>query len=347
MSNPRVFFGQVNRAFDANGAVVTGARARFYANETSTLLTIYDGDGAEMSQPVEADANGVFPSVYVTGSTPIRVAMFDEDDVVLPGYPLDDIVPLATDATNASSVAFEPTEALPFTNVQDAIVGAGELSTDQTDIITRSFTPWLTGGTANDYTITPSPAITAYAAGQAFLMRPDRASTGAATVNVNGLGTRNILKLNNVGVPHATEAGDIRPRMDYLLTYDGTQFVISLGRIPNAGSDSNGQWWRDVSGVQFCWKNNITLARSSAKSMTYFWTLPGGSPASAVLVAHVILSQDDDDYSNCAVTDFGAPMSTSGTSGVTVGFWRCNGGTNFPTNATVANCRAFAIMRWF
>ena len=60
-------------------------------------------------------------------------------------------------------------------------------------------------GTANAYVIALSPAITAYAAGQAITFQAANASTTASTLNVNTLGTKALKKKND----QAIAAGDI------------------------------------------------------------------------------------------------------------------------------------------
>lgn len=77
------------------------------------------------------------------------------------------------------------------------------------------------GGTADALTLTPSPAITAYAAEQTFRFVSSAANTGAATVDVSGLGTKAI----QIGGA-ALSAGDIPNGVMATITYDGTQFQL-------------------------------------------------------------------------------------------------------------------------
>jgi len=78
------------------------------------------------------------------------------------------------------------------------------------------------GGTADALTLTPSPAITAYATGQKFRFKASAAAnTGAATVAISGLTVR-ALQLNDA----ALAADDIAANKLYEATYDGTAFQI-------------------------------------------------------------------------------------------------------------------------
>lgn len=78
-------------------------------------------------------------------------------------------------------------------------------------------------GAANAYAITPSPAITAYTAGQLFSFKAVNANTTASTLNVNALGAKTIKKLGG-----ATDlvANDILAGQIVVVEYDGTNFQL-------------------------------------------------------------------------------------------------------------------------
>jgi hypothetical protein len=96
------------------------------------------------------------------------------------------------------------------------------------------------GGTADALTLTPSPAITAYAAGGKFrFIAGASPNTGAATVAVSGLAAKAI---QNAG--SALTAGDIAAGKMYEITYDGTQFqitAIALAAVPAASETVAGK----------------------------------------------------------------------------------------------------------
>lgn len=77
-------------------------------------------------------------------------------------------------------------------------------------------------GSANAVAIAPSPAITAYAAYQEFTFKAAATNTGATTINVNSLGTKNIYKNGT----SALTGGEIVTGGIYTVTYDGTQFQL-------------------------------------------------------------------------------------------------------------------------
>ncbi len=72
------------------------------------------------------------------------------------------------------------------------------------------------------YSATPNPALTSYVTETAILIKFTNANTGAATINLNGLGAKAIVK----GVSTALVAGDIVAGMELLLIYDGTNYQI-------------------------------------------------------------------------------------------------------------------------
>ena len=78
-----------------------------------------------------------------------------------------------------------------------------------------------TAGTATAYTCTPSPAWTSYAAGDVIRFTPHATNTGASTINVNSLGTKNIFWKNR-----ALASGEIRFDTETTAIYDGTQFNL-------------------------------------------------------------------------------------------------------------------------
>jgi len=76
---------------------------------------------------------------------------------------------------------------------------------------------------ANDtYVIALDPAISAYVTGMVVSFSANTVNTGAATININGLGAKAILKNHNI----VLENGDIEAGQVVNLVYDGTQFQM-------------------------------------------------------------------------------------------------------------------------
>lgn len=90
------------------------------------------------------------------------------------------------------------------------------------------------GGT-DDYAITLNPAVTAYATGQRFAFKANTANTTGATLNVNGLGTKTIVKHFNATLA----TNDIKAGSIVEVYYDGTNFqmVSMLSQAPAGSGD--------------------------------------------------------------------------------------------------------------
>lgn len=77
-------------------------------------------------------------------------------------------------------------------------------------------------GGANTLAIALSPAPTAYTAGMKVVTKVNTDNTGASTINVNGLGAKNIKTLFGLD----PSAKQLKSGKMYTLVYDGTQFIM-------------------------------------------------------------------------------------------------------------------------
>ena len=89
-------------------------------------------------------------------------------------------------------------------------------------------------GSGNAITVTLSPAITAYSAGQKFTFIAGAANTGGVTINFNGLGAKAITKVGTT----ALVANDILSGSLVEVEYDGTRFQL----ISPIGADPSGTY---------------------------------------------------------------------------------------------------------
>jgi len=108
-------------------------------------------------------------------------------------------------------------------------IAANEQIDSATDVNTKIQTGAGITGTASGtdtYALTLAPAITAYAIYQTFGVLFTNGNTGAATLNVNGLGAKGIQRNGSL----ALNDGDILDGQAFAVMYDGTQFQI-MGRI--------------------------------------------------------------------------------------------------------------------
>ena len=103
-------------------------------------------------------------------------------------------------------------------------LGTGGFAIGATGSITiKSAVNYAADNEASDtYVITLAPAITAYTTGMHVTFKANTANTGAASININGLGAKTIVK----AVSTALSNNDILAGMFCLLIYNGTNFVL-------------------------------------------------------------------------------------------------------------------------
>lgn len=115
---------------------------------------------------------------------------------------------------------------IPFSGYKLTGVGAATARTDAATLATiqdgTGVYVGTVGGTADVITLTPSPAIAAYVAGQTFRFIASGANTTNVTVNVSGLGAKALTKNGAT----ALIADDIASGDIVECTYDGTRFVL-------------------------------------------------------------------------------------------------------------------------
>jgi hypothetical protein len=101
------------------------------------------------------------------------------------------------------------------------------------------------GGGADAYTLTPTTTLTAYSTKMLVEFTPNATNTGASTLNISGLGTKNIYSVAGA----ALTAGELVSGRYYLAAYDGTHFrllsvtkayidalSVAAGNVPAGGS---------------------------------------------------------------------------------------------------------------
>jgi hypothetical protein len=140
-------------------------------------------------------------------------------------------VPLGTAGTFLNSIA-DTTRGFAADKITaNGLLRASTVNAGGNESLNITTAGYTASGT-DTYAITPSPASTAYASGQAFLVTFTNANSGAATINANALGAKAITK--NGATP--LERNDITAGAQRLLTYDGTQFQISGVSAPAPGA---------------------------------------------------------------------------------------------------------------
>lgn len=180
-------------------------------------------------------------------------------------------------------------------HVGDGSTAGGILLPNRLDVLNNTLTYKVAGGTANAITVTLDEAAAAYTTGMIVRFKAGATNTAATTINVSGLGTKNIYKSAS-GSIGALVGGEIISGGMYEVAYDGTQFQL-LGVAPAASS---------VSGWEL-----LSIATASASSVLDFTGLDGTYLNYAFILSGLVFSASADlwlrtDEDNGASFDSGA-----------------------------------------
>jgi hypothetical protein len=121
---------------------------------------------------------------------------------------------------------------IPMANFKITGLGAATAAADAVRFsqLQGSADKLLTVTGTDTYVATASPALTAYAAGNLFSLVVPNTNTGAATINIDGLGAKAITRTGTT----ALVAGDMIATEVVIVVYDGTRF-----QLINANSFTN------------------------------------------------------------------------------------------------------------
>ncbi len=111
------------RVLTSNAAPGAGYVAYFYLAGTTTPATVYTTSALDTAHGVSvtADSQGKFAQVFNDG-TALKCIVKDATGATVDT--IDPVPGVSASVSGAADVTFSPTAELPFTNVQDAIVGA-------------------------------------------------------------------------------------------------------------------------------------------------------------------------------------------------------------------------------
>ena len=208
----------------------------------------------------------------------------------------DTMTDIATALTNSLARNGEapPTANQPFGGYKITGLAIGTAKTDGMSLANQQAQTAVycatVGGTADVITLTPSPALTAYAAGNKFFFIASGANTTNVTVNVSGLGAKAITKRGST----ALVANDIISGALVGIQYDGTRFQIitpigaALGDLATQNDSDN----LTLSGNNtMAGNNNITITAGTITGITDLDVADGGTGASTAADAFTNLKQ--------------------------------------------------------
>lgn len=204
--------------------------------------------------------------------------------------------------TAAQCDAFTPVEAevvVDLTNdrlrVGDAVKVGGYHVPNHNDVQKQTFTYGTVTGTANAILLANIPVVAAYVNGLKLSFKATATNSAATTVNIDGLGIKNIYKLSGTSLVALT-GNEIVNGAIYDITYDGTQFQLTNG----AGVGTTV--------TQQVFTSSGTYTPTSGTRMVRVQQVGGGGSASS----------DSNNGGSGGNTTFGAYMTAGGGVGGTI-----------------------------
>lgn len=176
------------------------------------------------SAPTFSSGNEIVTKTYVDGVT---TAGAPDSSTSTKGItkmsvaPVSSTAPIAVGDNDTRVPTQGENDALVGDNT-DIAVGTGNKFVTQTGLQHNAEKYAADAGANDTYVITLSTAPTSYTDGMVVYFKANTANTGAATINVNGLGAKTIVK----GVNTTLADGDIAALSFNTLIYDGINFVL-------------------------------------------------------------------------------------------------------------------------
>lgn len=131
----------------------------------------------------------------------------------------------------------------------------------------QTYTAFTTGGTSSAFTLTPTPAITAYAENQSFDVEFNAASTGTPTLDVSGLGAKG-LKFRGPTGALVSVGTRIPSGWRSKVTYDGADMIVR--EMPPAPSFYFGNAWTNAGSFSSSSYTSLYVATTSVSNESGF-----------------------------------------------------------------------------
>ncbi len=191
--------------------------------------------------------------------------------------------------------------ATKFTSVQVAsgadILAANE-NAARLDMLKNAGDYATSTGSADAYLLAVDAQISAYVAGDVFKFSANFANTGAATLNVNSIGAKSIVKNHDV----ALEANDIESGQVVMVTYDGTSMQMLSQKgvdltasnilLVGGGTTTNADAAHTHNGLVTSFNGAVVVTTLDFLNDSYAKKACGFSDAAADLLALVVAAGD-------------------------------------------------------
>lgn len=235
------------------GMIVVGSRGVFYLNRSSTLTA----DDINIVDPTNGPGRWIAASPIQPEETLEYDSLKEYDnsgevDKTYAEYFLKSWKYInATATTEAQRVTVlgaglgTPAENVYWTEISKteitSLMGGDLIGSFPNPYISKFSGVSATASGTNTYTATLSPSISSYSPVLRYFIKFTNANTGPATLNLNGLGAKTIVKNG----AEALVADDIKAGQIILLGYDGTNFQIIGGGSGGSSSPAS----ETVSGI--------------------------------------------------------------------------------------------------
>ncbi len=197
-----------------------GGSAFILSNTSGFYKHFVSTDENQTVNDILTFASGATPLITDLPSTPLMAANKQYvDNVVSFGAPIA--------SPSVAGLVQQATQAQVYAKTQLGSTTAPLFASPNLIASTINYDYVVDTGAVNAYAIAPTPAITGYVVGQIFSFKTTHTNTGASTLAVSGLATKNIFKNGQF----ALVGGEIKGGAIVQVEYDGTQFnLLTNGR---------------------------------------------------------------------------------------------------------------------
>jgi molybdopterin converting factor small subunit len=203
-------------------------KSAFYTVGTDTLsIVISDGVGETINNntinTITKTSDTTFNITPIFANTTYTIYLKNDGNFAssTDGSQVDGSILIGTVLTNSDKTVNTIVDKRPL------VSGVGKKVSEHLADETQHVPYAVASGSANTYAVTLSPTPTSLVAGMALAVKINVDSTGASTININGLGAKGIKKANG------TDVTNLKANGIYTLRYDGTNFTLQ-------GSDAAG-----------------------------------------------------------------------------------------------------------
>lgn len=223
------------QAFDSSGNTLAGAKLYFYQAGTTTPATVYAdvGLGVPLSNPVIANGGGRFEPIYLDNGlykavlkTNEDVLIWTADNIQTTSEQTDVSVVTAAIKQTCVSAGYTDEEAQNPTNFVKSVYKYANSGNWFKENEYSAENAYVLAG-LDDYT-----RLSDYFEGQQVWFITSTPNTDASTVNIENMGTKNIVHADGTPV----DAGDISGVVH--LVYNGTSFVIQPAQVNQYGDQT-------------------------------------------------------------------------------------------------------------